>query len=176
MSWTRRFIWAFWIFVIVMLCWQLYTCNDKLAQDAAKPKQQHFFFYQATKEKVAASEHAGPYVEQTGFNVEDNTPVSGAFTCHVTLTNKGKAKAINVQVSVKPFKGAAAFSDQNGPNSDATLSDQDPNSQISQWVSFPDLDAGQSSTQSVVFTKPNSALNYGNNPKPEIVYQPEKKK
>ena len=76
MSWTRRFIWAFWICLAVMLCWNLYSCNDKIAQEAAQPKQDHFFFYQPTKETAAAAAiPAGPRVEQTGVPVvEDNTP------------------------------------------------------------------------------------------------------
>ena len=176
MSWTRRFIWAFWICLAVMLCWNLYSCNDKIAQEAAQPKQEHFFFYQPTKETAAAAAiPAGPRVEQTGFRVEDNTPTDGAFTCHVTLTNTGKGKAINVQVCVKPFRGGVSGNDGDGPNVSVPIPDDDPRAQINQWLSFPDLDPGQSSTQSIVFTKERGASNYGDNPKAEIVFQPEKK-
>jgi hypothetical protein len=176
MSWTRRFIWTFWICLGVLLCWNLYSCNDKIAQEAAQPKQDHFFFYQPTKETAAAAAvPAGPRVEQTGFQVEDNTPTNGAFTCHVTLKNTGKSKAIDVQVCVRPYRGSDAGNEDSGPNVSAPIPDDDPRAQVNQWVSFPDLDAGASSTQSVVFTKEKDATNFGNNPKAEIVFRPEKK-
>ena len=176
MSWTRRFIWAFWIFIIVMCCWELYSCNNKIAEEAAKPKQDHFFFYQPTKETAsAAAIPAGPRVVQTAFHIDDNTPTDGAFTCHVTLTNTGKAKAIDVQVCVRPYRGGTSGTDDSGPNVSAPIPDDDPRAQINQWVSFPDLDAGESSTQSIVFTKERGAVNFGDNPKAEIVFRPEKK-
>jgi hypothetical protein len=178
MSWTRRFIWTLWIFLGVLLCWNLYSCNDKIATEAAKPKQDHFFFYQPTKESAAAASiPEGPRVEQTGFRVEDNAPSDGAYTCHVTLKNTGKSKAINVQVCVRPFRGSVSGgADDSGPNVSTPIPDDDPRAQINQWLAFPDLDPGQSSTQSIVFTKVSNAPNFGNNPKPEIVFRPEKKK
>lgn len=175
MSWTRRFIWAFWIFVITMLLWQAYQYNAKISAPAEHPTPEHFFFYQHTGKAAGPVEHDGPFVEQTGFDVLDNTPTDTSFTCRVTLKNTGKAKAINVGMSVSPFKGALAENvDDGGRNDSRKLSEADPLTQIKQWVSFPDLDPGQSVTQSVVFTKVGSS-EYGTNPKPQIVYEPEKK-
>jgi hypothetical protein len=176
MSWTRRFLWAFWIFIGVMLCWQLYSCNDKIATAAAQPKQEHFFFYQPTKQTIAAAAHESAFVEQSAFTVEDNVPNDASFTCHVTLKNSGKTKAINVQVCVRPYRGGISGTDDAGPNVSAPISDDNPLAQINQWVSFPDIDAGATSTQTVVFMKEHGASNYGNNPKAEIVFQTEKKK
>jgi hypothetical protein len=177
MSWTRRFIWAFWIFLAIMLLWQFYTYNGKIEEAAAQPKQEHFFFYQPTvaSEKAAAAIHDGPYVEQTNFTVEDNTPNNTAFTCHVTLKNTGKAKATSVSVCVRPFRGTALFDPDSAQRNDTKmLPDDSPRGMINQWVTFPDLDPGESSTQSAVFMK-NGTGAYGNNPKAEIVYLPEKK-
>jgi len=176
MSWTRRFIWSFWIFIFVMLCWQLYSCNDKIATAAAQPKQEHFFFYQPTKETLAAVAHEAAFVEQSGFTVEDNVPNDSSFTCHVTLKNSGKTKAINVQVCVRPYRGGISGTDDSGPNVSAPIADDNPLAQINQWVSFPDIDAGASRTESVVFMKEHGVANYGDNPRAEIVFQPEKKK
>jgi hypothetical protein len=160
-----------------MGCWQLYSCNDKIAQAAAQPKQEHFFFYQPTKasEAAAAAVHDSAYVEQTGFTVEDNVPGGSSFTCHVTLKNTGKVKAINVEVCVRPYRGALAGDDDGGPNLNRPIPDDSPRAQINQWVSFPDLDPGESSTQDVVFAKDNGPSLYGDNPRAEIVFQREKK-
>ena len=175
MSWTRRFIWAFWIFVAVMLLWQFYTYNAKISAPPAHPTQDHFFFYQPAPGAAAAPvEHDGPFVEQSSFTVEDHTPSDSSFTCHVTLKNSGKAKAIDVSVCVRPFRGAIMVTDDNG-NGNRPISDDSPRAQINQWVSFPDLDPGQSVTESVMFMKDSGATAFGENPRPEIVYQPEKK-
>jgi hypothetical protein len=176
MSWTRRFIWVFWIFVITMLLWQFYLYNNKLSQPDAQPKQEHYFFYQHVATAAAPVEHEGPFVEQTDFSVEDNTPTSASFTCHVTLKNIGKGKATNVEVSVRPYRGAFVSDvDDGSRNDNKAIDDNSPLAQVSQWVEFPDLDPGESKTESVVFLKQGSS-NYGTNPKPEVIYEPEKKK
>jgi hypothetical protein len=182
MSWTQRLIWAFWIFVVIMLLWQFYDYNKKISTpDPAHPTQDHYFFYMPKPGGAQAAaggpaEHDGPFVEQTGFTIEDNTPTSVSFTCHVTLKNTGKAKATGVQVEVRPYRGTLISDGDDGGarNSTATLPDTDPLAQISQWVTFPDLDPGESSTQSAVFMKQGSH-EYGSNPKAEVVFEPEKK-
>ncbi|HEX4138847.1 MAG TPA: hypothetical protein VHY09_00750 [Candidatus Methylacidiphilales bacterium] len=179
MSWTRRLIWAFWIFIAVMLLWQFYTFNAKISAPPEHPKPDHYFFYQGTKAAeaaAAAAVHESAYVEQTGFTVENNTPNSSAFTCHVTLKNTGKTKAINVEVCVRPFRGAMDHDPDSGGNQDTKpVADNSPLGQMNQWVAFPDLGPGESSTQSVVFMKVGNPPFFGDNPKPEISFQPEKK-
>jgi len=178
MSWTRRFIWAFWICLGVLICWNLYSCNDKIEKTAAaQAKPDHYFFYQPTHtDAVAATAvHESAYVEQTKFTVEDNTPSESAFTCHVTLKNTGQTKATSVEVCVRPFRGTLDGSEDNGPNVNKPLADDSPRAQINQWVAFPDLAPGESSTQSVVFVKDGPSSNYGENPRAEITFLPEKK-
>jgi len=178
MSWTRRLIWAFWIFIALMLVWQFYTFNAKISAPPEHPKPDHYFFYQATKASEAAAaqaSHDSAYVEQTSFSVENNVPNSSAFTCHVTLKNIGKTKAINVEVCVRPFRGALDHDPDSGGNQNTKPVDENsPLGQINQWVGFPDLDPGETSTQSVMFMKAGNSAFFGNNPKAEIVYQPEK--
>ena len=161
-----------------MIFWELYDYNNKLSTpDPLHPTQQHFFFYQHTASKVSSGpvEHEGPFVEQTGFRVEDNTPTDSSFTCHVTLKNTGKAKAIGVEVCVRPFRGTLDGSEDSGPNTNTPIKDDSPRAQINQWVTFPDLDPGESSTQDAVFMKQGASV-FGNNPRAEVTYEPEKKK
>jgi hypothetical protein len=179
MSWTRRFIWAFWIFVIAMLLWQFYQYNQKISTpDPQHPTQEHFFFYQPKRGGDAANAPVvtdGPNVVQAAFQIHDNTPTTSNFTCDVTLKNTGKTKAINVQVRVRPYRGQAAGDLDNGRANITPISDDSPLSQFGQWVDFPDLAPGESNTQSVTFVKQLDG-NYGYNPTPEILFEPEKKK
>ncbi len=170
-------MWAFWIFIIVMLIWQFLSFNQKLdTPDPQHPTQNHFFFYQPSHAAAAATPvvHDGPYVVQTSFRVEDNTPSDTSFTCHVTLKNSGKTKATNVQVCVRPYRGTLDGDVDVGPNVNKPIKDDSPRAQINQWVSFPDLAPGESSTQSAVFMK-QGASEYGVNPRAEISFTPEKK-
>jgi hypothetical protein len=170
----RTWIIFFWVFIVGMLVWQFYSYNQGLTkQEEEHPTQQHFFFYQtnAASLPVAPAKHADAYVEQTGFTVENDTPGRGSFTCHVTLKNNGEAKATGVQVKVRPYRGIEIGDADAGPNTQNVqkLDDNDPLSQMNQWVSFPDLAPGESSTQSAVFLATGN-WPPGDNPKPEIVF------
>jgi hypothetical protein len=156
-----------------MLLWQCYQYNEHLAQpDPTRPENKQYFFYQPTKQSIVNPpiEHNGPWVEQTGFRIEDNTPSTTSFTCYITLTNKGKAKATDLSAEVRPFRGAFKGDVDMGGTQPKPIDDSSPLAQISQWVSFPDLDPGQSSTQNVFFLKQPGA-NYGHNPAPQIVWK-----
>jgi hypothetical protein len=176
MSWTRRFIWAFWIFVITMLFWEAYQYNQSISTpDPLHPTQEHFFFYQPTKGAAAAPVVSdGPHVVQSAFSVTEDT-TGPNFTCRVTLKNTGKAKAVNVQVRVRPYRGQPFGNTDMGSVSPLPVSDDSAIAQFGQWVEFPDLAPGESSTQTVTFMKQIGG-NYGNNPTPEILFAPEKKK
>jgi hypothetical protein len=169
-------MWVFWIFVITMLLWQFYQYNEKLSTpDPQHPTQEHFFFYMPNPHaKAAPVEHEGPFVEQVAFRVQDNTPTTVNFTCFVTLKNNGKAKATNVQARVRPYRGTIAGDLDAGHNSLTPIDENSAMSQYGQWIDFPDLAPGESSTQSVVLLK-QAGGNYGQNPSPEVIYEPEKK-
>ena len=119
----------------------------------------------------------GPDVQQIAYSVEENTPTSVSFTCKVTLKNVGNAKATNVQVAVRPYHGTRTDNEDVGPNTDTMtfLDDNDYRAQIVEWVTFPDLAPGESSTKSTVFLS-RTDLKPGTNPKPEILFEPEKAK
>jgi hypothetical protein len=181
MSRTRKLIIAFWIFIGCMLLWQFYDYNQGLKEASVEhPTQQHFWFTNsvATAPGAPAQAHRdGPDVQQTGFSVENNAPSTGNFTCHVTLKNVGNAKAVGVQVSVRPYRGITLDDQDEGHArpADVTLSDSDPISQFGQWVTFPDLAPGESSTQKVFFLSRTDVIP-GTNPNPEIQFQKEKAK
>jgi hypothetical protein len=162
-----------------MLLWQFYLYNHKLSTpDPAHPQQEHFFFYQPKLNAgVAAAAPVvtdGPNVVQTGFTVQDNTPTSQNFTCKVTLKNVGKAKAVGVQVHVRPYRGQPVGDVDMGRTVLTPVSDDSAIAQFGQWLEFPDLTPGESSTQTVVFVKQVGG-NYGTNPSPEIFFEVEKK-
>jgi hypothetical protein len=161
MSRTRKLIIAFWIFIVIMLLWQFYTYNQGLTQEAIDhPQQEHFYFFHTNAAPVNAAEqvHHGAYVEQTHYTVENNVPANGSFTVHVTLKNEGDAKAVGVQVRVRPYRGMRLGDEDVGNSPLRILDDNDPLSQFGQWVSFSDLAPGESSTQSVIFLSQGTAI------------------
>jgi hypothetical protein len=175
MTRTRKWIIAFWIFIGFMLLWQFYDYDKGLTQEAAAhPKQQQFFFYHTNAAPIGPTvvQHKGAYVEQTRFTVEQNVPGTGSITCHVTATNKGLAKATGVEISVHPYRGTRLGDEDVGRSPLTNLPDSDPRAQLNQWVPFPDLDPGESNTQSVVFIS-QSGVTPGGNPKPDILFQAE---
>jgi hypothetical protein len=177
MSRTRKLIIAFWIFIGCMLLWQFYTYDQGLTRASVEhPQQQHFWFTNSVAAAPAApspGHREGADVQQTAFLVEDNASSTGSFTCHVTLKNVGNAKAVDIQVSVRPYRGISRGDEDAGHTDMSVLSDSDPISQFGQWVSFPDLAPGESSTQSVVFLG-RTDVRPGTNPNPEIRFQTEK--
>jgi len=178
MSRTRKLIIAFWIFIGVMLLWQFYTYDQGLTRAAVEhPQQEHFYFFHtnAAPGAVAPARSEGPDVEQVGYTVDEGSPSPGSFTCKMTVKNLGKAKAVNVQGSVHPYRGTRTDDEDRGPNTGqiTLLNDSDYRAQMSEWVTFPDLAPGESSTQSVVFID-RSDVNPGPNPKPEIIFEREK--
>jgi hypothetical protein len=168
---TRIFIGVM-AFCIIMLLWQFYNYDKGMTQaQIDHPAQQHFFFYNTNAgAPLAPVTHRDAHVRQVEFNGVENSPSAGSFTCAVTLKNDGSAKAVNVQVMVRPFRGIPlGDEDVGGPNR-GTLSDNDPRAQFGQWVAFPDLAPGESSTQKVTFIM-QSGLHAGNNPSPDIQYE-----
>jgi len=172
MTTTRKVIIAFWIFIVVMLVWNFYSYNRGLTQQAADhPTPDHYFFFHTNAPAVSAGQfHNGADIEQTAFVVQPNTPATGSFTCLVTVKNIGNAKATGIQVCIRPYRGVSTVDIDVGGNRGGTISDDDPIAQISDWLSFPDLAPGESSTQSdVFFARPE--IHPGMNPKPKILFE-----
>jgi hypothetical protein len=173
MTTIRKLIIAFWIFIVVMLLWQFHTYNQGLAQDAVThPQQEHFYFLPSNAAPVAPAQvhHDGAFVEQSNYSTENNVPASGSFTCHVTLKNVGNAKAVGIQISVRPYRGITTGNQDAGNSPLVILNDNNPLAQMGQWLSFPDLAPGETSTQDVVFLGRSGVLP-GMNPNPEIIFE-----
>ena len=177
MSRTSKLIFAFWIFIILMLLWQFYTYNQGLKQAAIeRPQQQHFWFTNSVAAAPAAPTQShvdGADVQQIAYSMKEDTPSSGSTTCYVTLKNMGNAKATGIQVNVRPFLGASNYDEDGGQQKVFVVKADDPLGKFGAWLNFPDLAPGESSMQSVVFLSHHFTIP-GKNPKPDIVFQTEK--
>lgn len=179
MTTTRKLIWAFWIFIFIMLAWEFYSYDRGVTQEAIDhPQQKQFFFFHSNnvahpsepKKGKAVDHHGEPFLRQTAFSVHPKAPTSVMFTCEVTVKNEGDVKAVNVQVQVRPFKGIRLGDEDNGGGETKALPDNDPMSLIAQWVSFPDLKPGESATQKAVFLEKVN-VRPGNNPDPQFIFE-----
>jgi hypothetical protein len=181
MTTTQKLIVAFWVIILLTAAWQFYTYNEKLSQPtAAAQAPQHFYFYPPGSRAPDQPPPAGPTakpgadVRQTAYSVDLNKPTAGFMTCHVTLKNFGLSKALNIQVKVRPYRGAT---NEDGEASFQpkvyTLPDDDPISQIGDYVSFPDLAPGESETRDVQFAI-HTEVNPGTNPNPDIIFETDK--
>jgi hypothetical protein len=177
MNW---FLTAFWIFIAAMLIWEFYDYNRSFDQaQAAAPKQEHYFFYNTNTETQPSPAQGpksivnGPDVEQVAYSTKDGVPASGSFTSYITLKNLGTAKAVDVQIMVRPYRGIVLEDFDITMRPDKILDDNDPLSLFGQYVSAPDLAPGESATVTAVFNS-RPSITPGNNPKPQILFGTEK--
>ena len=104
----RMFHIIFWVLIVGLLLWQFSSYNSRLDhQVAAAPKKPDHFFYNAqTLAPPVPPKPDAAEVKQVNFTYTMGSPAPGNFTCHVSLKNEGKLKAINVQIRVAPYRGA----------------------------------------------------------------------
>ena len=167
---------AFWIFIGGMLLWQFFDYNESLnKQVIANPPPQHYFFFdtnalQAPKKPAAKPVVDGPNVVQKKFWVKYDEPNPGMFTCYVVVKNIGNAKATNVQLLVRPYRGISLGDDDDGHAKSHVVTDTDALAQISQWITFPDLAPGQASDPGTASFLSSPGAAPGGNPDPEISF------
>jgi hypothetical protein len=173
---TRWLIISFWVFIGGMLAWQAYTYEiNSEKESAARPPPQHFFFDPSRDHKPGTGDPNLQVadVRQTGYSITDN-PMAKNFAFNVVLTNKGNAKATNVQVCIRPYRGAKRGGARNGDGGlPQPIPDNDPLALQNQWVEAPDLGPNESCTVSATFMS-HPGINPGSNPSPQIVFQTEK--
>jgi hypothetical protein len=155
----RSLVVAFWVFLAVMLAWQAYNYNNLLtAEQQAHPAVQNFYHPPAPPPPPPKAPAAD--VRQVAYHVIHGSPGPGNFMVTFTVKNVGKVTATGVEVKVRPYRGIPNIdidtSDSHAHTSTVSkylgpISDQDPVSQIGQWVDLPDLPPGQSSDESAVF-------------------------
>jgi len=176
MTSTRWLIISFWVFVAAMLAWQAYTYEINSEKElAAHPKQQHFFFDPAMDPKSDSGPNPNLHaanVRQIAYSITyDSTQTS--FVAHSTLKNLGNAKAVAIQIWIRPYRGVSMGGSRGGDVAPHQLSDDDPISQMGQWVSIPDLAPGETYVENVNFvSRPD--VKPGANPNPQIVFETEK--
>ena len=168
---TRWLILLFWVVVIGMLLKECHDSDAARQQDLqSHPSQAHFFFTPPPAPPAAPpppSQDAD--VRQVRFVVQQDTPAPGSFTCQVTVQNTGLRRARYIQLQVRPFFGAH-MDDEGGRINDTRISNMDTVSQISTWISFPDLNPGESSTQTTTFLDQPHIIP-GFNSRPEIKFE-----
>jgi hypothetical protein len=176
MTRTQKWIVAFWVFIGVMCIWSVFDYNGKLNKQAEEhPQQTKFVFLHTNAAPVAptAAHSDKADVEQVGYSVQMDTPSTGSFTCYVTLKNVGSMPATEVQICVRPYRGASNYDEDVGHQNPNGISDDDPLAKFSDWLSFPDLAPGESMTRSIVFSL-QAPIKPGKNPKPQIVFSSDK--
>jgi hypothetical protein len=146
---TRWAIAAFWTILIVVGAY--YAIYYALLPAPPPPPEQHFL-PPSFPGSTAAAPPAEAQVKLTHY-VAHITPGSAEFSVDVTVKNIGGKKAAGVQVTVHPYLGTMdTDKTQNGPDENANQMGGDPMRNVLQNLSFPDLDPGQSATQT--FTLP----------------------
>ena len=175
---TRWLIISFWVFVGGMLAWQAYNYEiNSEKESAARPAPQHFFFDPAMDQKPAAADpnlHEAD-IRQTKYSITQD-PVTKFLNCQIVLTNKGNAKAVGVQVFLRPYHGGIIDGARNGDGGPSRpLSDLDPVALMGQSLEAPDLAPGESCTLSATFMS-RPGVSPASNPKPQITFLTEKAK
>jgi hypothetical protein len=178
MTRTQKWIVAFWVFIGVMCIWSIFSYNATLNQEAEQhPAQTKFVFLHTNAAPVApvAARADKADVEQVHYEVQLDTPSRGSFTSVVTLKNLGTVPATNIQINIRPYRGASALDLDAGRQNAPTLSDDDPLAKFGDWLSFPDLAPGESATRTDVFVAQLTDLKPGSNAKPQIIFESDKK-
>jgi hypothetical protein len=151
---------------------QFYDYNQNLAA-APVAAPQHFFYNMANAPEtapavVAPSLHAAD-VRQENYAAVVNADTSSC-TATIVLKNYGNARATGIECEVRPYRGAIVGQDELGRQIMHPLSDSNALAQIAQWVTFPDLDPGEESTQTLTFFS-QPGFRPGANPDPQIIFQ-----
>lgn len=176
MTRNQKLITGFWVFIIGMIIWSFFSYNASMNKQADEhPAQTQFIFLQtnATPVSPTAAHSEKADVQQVGYRLEMDTPSTGSFTAYVTLKNSGAMPATQVQICVRPYRGATLYDEDVGHSDPRGLSDDDPLSRFNDWLSFPDLAPGESLTRTIVFTT-QGMIPPGHNPKPQIVFASDK--
>jgi hypothetical protein len=172
----RWLIFSFWVFVIGMLIWQGYSHEVNADREsAAHPQPKHYFFDPAMDEPAAVNPNLhSADVRQTAYWTSPDLTGSG-FISHVVLKNQGNARAVGIQVWVRPYRGIkVALSATRGDGANVyPLSDNDPLAQFGRWINTPDLGPSESCTQTVDFVA-RPGVELGVNPHPQILFETEK--
>jgi len=156
---------AFWVFIVLALIWQFHSYNNKLETDAeAHPAPQHYWGPLAATYAPPPPAKVAKVQEKAYWVTSD--PTGQMFTVHLTLINVGGSKATGVTANVNPYNGALNYDPDSGGHQSTSGR---VTGGIGQWISFPDIDPGQSDTETADFVgtyNPSTMTD----PTPKIVF------
>jgi hypothetical protein len=160
---TRWLITAFWAVVILLTLKYVYTGLTS-APPPVVPEQ-HWYPPPMPGSPLPASPQADVRLIHYVPHV---TPGAGSFTADVTIQNFGQKNATGIQVRIQPYVGNSDSPSAPGP--DEMPTGGDAVTAVFQWLSFPDLAAGATETQTVTLpmrsdADPAAAF------KPQVVFQ-----
>lgn len=165
---TRWAIAAFWTILIVVGAY--YAIYYALLPAPPPPPEQHFF-PPALPGGTAAAPSPEAQVKLTHY-VAHITPGSAEFSVDVTVQNVGGKKAAGVQVTVHPYVGSMdADKTQYGPDEIPNHMGGDSMKNVVQNLGFPDLNPGQSATQSFTLPMRPDADPAQRDDTPQIVFE-----
>ena len=168
MTTTRWMIAAFWAVMIVIGL--TYAVESILAPPPKVVPEKHWF--PAPLPSANAASSASADVRMTHY-IESSAGIS-TFNVEVTLKNFGRKKATGVQIKIFPY---TVGSDTNvephvhGPDEMPLTHGQGDILQTAfQYITFPDIAPGDSSTQTVSLPNRSDADPSDSQPKPEIQF------
>ena len=94
---------------------------------------------------------------------------------YFVVKNQGNAKATGVQIFVRPYRGASSMAGEDrrmNTVSPYKLPENDPLSQLGQWVELTDLGPGETCSESGFVSQGH--FSPGVNPDPQIIFETEK--
>ncbi len=163
---TRWAIAAFWTILIVMGGY--YAVYYAMLPPPPQPPEPHWF---PPAPGTPAPPAPNAEVKLMHY-VEHTTPGSAEFSVDVTVQNVGGKKATAVQVTVHPYVGNTDVDkSQNGPDEIPNQMGGDPMRLVVQNLSYPDLDPGQSATQSFTLPMRSDADAAQRDDKAQVVFQ-----
>jgi hypothetical protein len=168
MTTTRWLIAAFW--VAMFLVGAFYLVQSLLAPPPPPVPEKHWFPPPLPGSVPPA---ASPNADvRLAAYVMKKVPNSSTFNVDVTVKNVGLKKATDIQVKIQPYNGTMDTSTtQHGPDEIPDLPKGDPMATVFQWVTFPDLPPGQSSTQTLTFSMRDDAEPAESLPNPQVQFQ-----
>jgi hypothetical protein len=165
---TRWAIAAFWV---VMLLAGVFYFLDYSALPPPPPVPEKHWFPEPLPGTVTTVQAVNADVKLTHY-VAHITPGAMSFSVDVTVQNRGRKKATGVQVTVHPYIGNQDTNKQAiGPDEIPLQQGGDPMANVVQNLNYPDIDPGQSATQSFTLPMRSDADPSQRDDKPEITFQ-----
>ena len=168
MTTTRWLIVAFW--AVMFLIGAFYVVESVMKPPPPPVPEKHWF-PPPLPGSVPSAASANADVRLAAYVLKP-VPNSSTFTVDVTVKNVGQKKATGVQVKVQPYVGTMDTNKaEPGPDEIPDQPGGDPMATVVQWVTFPDLPPGQTSTQTLTFSMRGDATPAQSQPHAQVQFQ-----